>query len=451
MSNRTACGRPARDTYSIFATSDGQYGDKNYGYITPCQITSSGTCSSGYSAVPNTWCGPLPPGGNQVFSPACSVMANACVPPNPIDPAINYVCQSNWNSPTYSANMVNCCAGLSSSSDVCAPETCAASDPSSNTGTGASGCHAAMMQFCTPANWINNAVGWQGLTVQGEVACDTYVKTANSTVKVDGTNNSSQAIIRNAIQQYYAPGSGNNPKTPTDAFAQKAVVLARQYPGLVDDILTGVCSQYKRGDLTVQPTTQYDPNGTNLIQTCGCFLPATEYYIDPETNVACDTLCAYPGAIPKGNGQGGALQCGGTTCVINNVAVDLLNSNGGSIDFSQVCGNCSPGSGPCRCLFGDNSVSVIGNSSIAGVQVADKCGECFNMVQNPDGTFTLNKVDCGSIQPPSGGGGGGDIFNDAWTWIKGHAIISVIIAVIVLFFIIGLIFLIVYAEKKKGR
>lgn len=448
----TACGRPARNNYSVFATQEGQYGDKNYGYITPCETVAQ--CSSGYTAVPNTWCASATPGGNPVTSPACSIMQSQCVlglNPNQV-PTQNFVCQSNWSSPAYSANMVNCCSGLASSSDVCAPETCAASDPSTNNpSTGASGCHDTMLAFCTPDNWTSSSVSWQGLNIPGEVACDTYAKTVNSEVKVDGQHTSAQALIRNAIQTFYAPGSGNTPQTP-HPFVQKAIVLARQNPGLVDDILTNVCSQYKRGDLVVGPKTPTDPNRTNLIQTCGCFLPASEYYTDPQTNVACDTLCAYPGAIPKGNGQGAALQCGGTTCVINNVAVDLLNSNGGSIDFSQVCGNCQSNgtsSGPCRCLFGDNSVSVIGNGSIAGVQVADKCGECFNMTQNSDGTFSLSKVDCGSIPPPTPSGGGTGIFGDIGKWITEHIALTVVIVVVLIVLITVIIVSIVYAEKKR--
>jgi len=308
-----------------------------------------------------------------------------------------------------------------------------------------------MKAFCTPNNWISSNVTQQGVNIQGEVACDTYVKTVPQNIIVEENYNSSQAIIRNAIQQYYASGSGNNPKTPTDTFAQKAVGLARQYPGLVDDILTNVCSQYKRSDLTVQPPTQFDPNGTNLIQTCGCFLPASEYYIDPQTNVACDTLCAYPGTIPKGNGSGAALQCGGTTCVINNVSIDLLNSNGGSIDFSQVCGNCQSSgtsSGPCRCIFGDNSVSVLGSGSIAGVQVSDKCRECFSMTQNPDGTFALTKVDCDSVPPPvpSGNGTSGNLFKDVGKWIADHIAISICIGVALILVIALIIILIVHAK-----
>lgn len=452
MSSNTLCGRPARTTYSMFSTQAGHFGDINYGYVTNCTAETSPTCEVGYSGVDGTSCIGTPQSGQKIGSAACSSAASSC--DYGVFGSRTYLCQSNWDGPLYTANKVNCCAGLATSSDVCAPETCAAGVTTNDAGNG---CHATMKAFCTPANWINNAVVVPGLStaVQGQVACDTYVNTVPQDIIVEGNYNSSQAVIRNAIQQYYAPSSGNNPKTPKDAFAQKAVVLARQYPGLVDDILTNVCSQYKRSDLTVQPPTQFDPNGTNLIQTCGCFLPASEYYTDPQTNVACDTLCAYPGAIPKGNGQGAALQCGGTTCVINNVAIDLLNSNGGSIDFSQVCGNCQSSgtsSGPCRCLFGDNSVSVIGNGSIAGVQVSDKCGECFSMTQNSDGTFALTKVDCGSVPPPvPPNGGGGNIFTDIGAWISSHIILSIgiVIAVVVVIFVV--VILIVYAERKKGR
>lgn len=449
---RTACGRPTRDSYGVYSTQSGQFGDINYGYVTDCTSLTSGVCNTGYTQVKGQGClgSSQTSTFNAISSPACSSSASKC--DFGTYGATNYFCQSNWDSPVYQANMVNCCSGLESSSDVCAPETCAASDPSTPPSTGpnltqASGCHATMLGFCTPGNWTNNAVpGSGGITIQGQVACDTYVNTVNKDVKVDGNYNSAQSIIRNAIQSFYAPGSGNTPQTD-HPFVQKSIALARQYPGLVDDILTNVCSQYKRSDLVVGPKTPNDPNGTNLIQTCGCFLPASEYYTDAETNVACDTLCAYPGTIPKGDGAGGQLQCGGSTCVINGVTIDLLNSNGGSVNFSQVCGSCNASGGPCRCLFGDNSISVLGNSSLAAVQVSEQCGECFSVVQNPDGTFTLNKVDCNAN--PSGGGSSGNIFTDTWEWMKNHIGFTVLIIVALIVLVTAIIAGIVYAEKKK--
>lgn len=445
----TLCGRPTRDNAGIYSTHDFTYGDSNYGYVDRC--TPMGSCSiqlpNGSSAsiltkfnqpvvcnvsVDQNIPQPQPSNANTITTPACSFYG-ACSW-NGNQPAYSYLCQSNWDAPAYTTYKVNCCAGLASTSNACTPEAC----PAAVDKTDDNGCQTAMADFCTSANWTNNAVTYppgSGNVIDGELACDTYLKTVPQvgTVGIDSSHptfNAAQDIIHNAVSQFYTTNEPSSTDPTAQKFIQKAINWCYQYPGTCDDILKNVCSSYTRADLQDNQLLQ---------QTCGCFLPDDEYYLDPSSNItaSCDSLCAYPGTIPIGattNGvfTGGAQVCGGTTCVIDNVTVDMLNSDAGKITFSQMCNQCSLG--PCRCIFGNVTVNSI-NSTYAGAQVADKCGSCFTIGPND----TLTPVDCGSIPVPGGQPVEETGFSD---WVAKHAVTigAILIAIAVALIILLVIF-----------
>lgn len=153
------------------------------------------------------------------------------------------------------------------------------------------------------------------------------------------------------------------------------------YPGLCQDGLQRACSSYTAQRISLNPA---------IAQICGCHLPTEEYQaysvkynIPPE----CTPMCNRAGTVPIVGVNAQPVTCKQNICLIDNINVNIANSQLGNLDFNQVCGNC-PG-GQCSCIIADSTVDVF-NSTINGttIPISENCG-----------TLTCSQTNSSSIGP----------------------------------------------------
>ncbi|MBL4662028.1 MAG: hypothetical protein JKY22_00305 [Flavobacteriaceae bacterium] len=151
----------------------------------------------------------------------------------------------------------------------------------------------------------------------------------------------------------------------------------------------GIC-QTGLNNLCVTKTTEDLTRNVELIPWCGCYMPNGEYlkYIDTfQINKECTPICARTGNIKLVDGDGiTPVECSNDICVIDNVSIEISNSEVGDISFSQMCGGCSGsnvnhkegernlGSATCSCVISDLDINA-SNSSIGGINLSQYCGK----------------------------------------------------------------------------
>lgn len=384
----TVCGRPATNSYQHFTSESGgtlNTGDPNYGYVANCTSapTPQGLCTT---PVPNgSSVSVVNLGGSYLTCQdgEFSSMPSGCLEDvsscqTGFGEGSNYFCQSNWDGINTTENMVKCCSNLENTSDVCNPGWCAAS-----TTTPEDICQSTMIGVCTADGWTN------GTYTQD--ACDSYVTLQDSVGASVCTNNPSgenwncaEQLIHSAVSDFY---SSNSP-TDNHPFVPKSIELCRKYPGLCNDVMEGVCKNYTLGDLDPSKRSgrTYDPDGTNLINACGCFMDSSQYTQSIPTN--CNSICAFPGNIPV-SGEG----CSDNICSLDNITIDTYNSTIGSVNFNVTCGQCD---GDCLCYFQDVDIDSIQQKNIQD-QIPNNCSRCFSYdSSNPANTY---EIPCAKNKP----------------------------------------------------
>jgi hypothetical protein len=210
--------------------------------------------------------------------------------------------------------------------------------------------------------------------------------------------------------------------------------------GACDTQLNSICSAYTREDvfaaykkyLDLTAINPNDPNAIvykNIYQACGCHLPSSQYTkwnnlgVD-QVNVACDPICMLPNVIPQyNNGTRGS--CTQNLCVLDNISIDIVNSQTGNINFNTLCGNCSGGN--CRCVFSDINIFQSG-SSVGNINFAQNCGSCSMPDPNNPGNFI--NIDCKNGMPS-----GGNVIESGWDkfvgWMQSNKLKTLMIVTIV--------------------
>lgn len=165
--------------------------------------------------------------------------------------------------------------------------------------------------------------------------------------------------------------------------------ICQQFPGLCADTLAKNCASYTAHQLSLQP---------GLVDWCGCHLAASEYqqYVSQyQINRECTPLCGRPDAIPYPTEDGlGAKMCQQDVCVIDDIAITLVNTTvGGSLSFGQLCGGCS---GSCRCIFSDIDITAVNAKINGNLKFVQNCAGAVPQctVTQSDGTAKL--VPCGT-------------------------------------------------------
>lgn len=209
--------------------------------------------------------------------------------------------------------------------------------------------------------------------------------------------------------------------------------VCNENPGLCSSGLERQCSRYTTEDLLRNP---------ELINVCGCYLPDIEYsnysnnYGIPKQ---CTPLCNRETSIPIADGNGDPITCTQGVCLIDNVAVNVINSSvKGGIQVSNVCNGCTTGEGSsCQCVLEDLTIDVF-NSTVGNNIIFN------NMCNSSLCTSTVNgqivTVPCDSDNDPEIAYE--DALNSAtkeekkryWIYIAITLVVTIIIAGIILFF-----------------
>lgn len=248
---------------------------------------------------------------------------------------------------------------------------------------------------------------------------------------------------------------GSNDATGVQANALNNMISLCAAKGGCDKALQNICANKKYDDVLDAYKKYLDPNSNpletivnqNIYQACGCHLPPIQYESDGWANLGitetCDPICMIPGVAPQWSSSG-PLQCTQNICIIDNVKIDIINSNAGNITFNEVCGGCGNNGGGCRCIFSNISV-VESGSAVGDLNFSQNCGgNCQIPDVNNPGNFI--PVNCSTGLPS---GGGNVPILSTWDLVKKWAndhkfeLLVVVIAIIIVIFI-----LLVWLNKK---
>lgn len=375
------CFAPDISDYSLYHPDGyGGIGDSNYGKI----LITEGGCPSGTKQIGNC--------ADSNWKGMCAPFQMKGIPANPA-----IICQSEWKSQTTNpTNQMMCCSGLWASSDKCHPYYCPQNTSTIPVHHGDdTSCPNIMLNACSTTDSSNN-MNW----MNNEDACDNY--------SAIGDSSSAKGIISDAVSTFYKTHDLSNKSDRENPFVRKAINLCNSFPGACDDTLTEQCSQFTWADLDPEQYSgeNNNINGTNLIDTCGCFLPSDQYVLSSQDKITrpCNTICGMPNAVKPydSNTPANTQQCGGTTCVIDSVTFDSVDSSNGGFSLTQACSQ--SGSGPFICYLG-NDINL-DNSGYGNVQIQQNCDECY-IFDPSDTSKQPEKVNCagsGSSGPiPSNG------------------------------------------------
>jgi len=230
----------------------------------------------------------------------------------------------------------------------------------------------------------------------------------------------------------------------TQKYLGSLLDLCKMYPGACEKHLNDLCQvKYDGSPLTRQDIVKaYDTafgnkNNQNLIAACACHLPEDQYTeyvkegIDINSTNACDPLCKLPGAIPRTTCVGSSCspaQCHQNVCIIDDVTIDVINSNVGDISFNLACGGCSEPGG-CLCIF-DNIDVLSQSSNISGINFNTNCGSCA--VSDPI-TGMTKQVACPGAPSQAPGW-----FSRILAWFKSHKMMTLglVVAVAITIFLV---------------
>lgn len=171
-----------------------------------------------------------------------------------------------------------------------------------------------------------------------------------------------QALMTQVFERYRNLGYqlGTDPGQPGyNAFQEFLYTnICCPYSGMCSSAIKDVCAVESAQRISLNPTTA---------KWCGCHLPVGEYQayhreygIQPQ----CTPMCNRANVIQQAGRDMLPLTCTTNTCIIDNVTVNLLNSNvQGGLNFQQMCGKC--GAGTCSCIISNSSVNII-DSTVGG-------------------------------------------------------------------------------------
>lgn len=190
----------------------------------------------------------------------------------------------------------------------------------------------------------------------------------------------SQRLMNETMSRYEENFNiGALPGSPGyNVFQDTLYSICCSYPGICSQGLESVCST---------KTAQRISFNVAESNFCSCHLPEGEYLRDSvRFNIPpeCSSICNRVGVLPIVGINGEPVTCKQSTCVIDNITLNLVNSTiGGGIDFNQVCQQCNPGA-QCSCIISNNTFDI-DNSTIGGIflPVSQNCGNVTCQQTNP--------------------------------------------------------------------
>lgn len=149
--------------------------------------------------------------------------------------------------------------------------------------------------------------------------------------------------------------------------------ICKTTPGLCQKSLFSYCSK-----ITIQDIER----DIKFLPWCGCYMSPEQYSKYTELygiNRECTPTCNMEGVIPlafQNNGE--PKRCSQTTCVIDNINIDIINSVGGDINFKQLCSSCGDGN-VCNCTITNGNFTSI-DAKIGNISISQECSgtsKCF--------------------------------------------------------------------------
>ena len=144
-----------------------------------------------------------------------------------------------------------------------------------------------------------------------------------------------QTVLQKYISEYGSPILG-----PSDDGIEAGLGvtnfifnICQKFPALCTDALYDMCR------LTTEQQLSQDPV-SNL--WCGCYMPEKQYVNYTETNLVdkqCTPFCSRNGVIPLVDAAYQPLICQENVCIINDIALDLVKSEG-IVTFKNICNSC---------------------------------------------------------------------------------------------------------------
>lgn len=271
----------------------------------------------------------------------------------------------------------DCCEGENSEECYSSGSTCDSNLPRTlqcppTHWAGSPVCYPIMQKHCNYDNW-NEA---------SETRCDTYMTDFSGAPQT-----AKQGILISALNDWLVNhlDGGNTPPSESEPFVEKAANYCAQWPGLCDIYLEQACQNVTADDLVDNP---------QLSRLCACFLPDDQYMLSGIIPVECNGMCAinsHPdvngvlrGELDQSTGVRTPRLCDQTTCVIDDVAISMIDSTvNGDVDFSQICGNC-PG-GNCTCVMNNITVDAVNAIVGGGIDLEQNCKGCSQFTNGKDG------------------------------------------------------------------
>lgn len=218
---------------------------------------------------------------------------------------------------------------------------------------------------------------------EGSVCPSIFQSSIYSAPSVSGsgtTNNFSPTIygqvqqeMTNVLYQYFSSNPFVDSTYHSPALQNELLSTCVQIPGICGVSESSQCGGCSRDEIA---------NSFNLLEYCGCYSPPDPQFND-KTVPQCDYLCTNAASSKlRDVTSGGVLQCGQTSCVINNISITGTGNaagSGGSVSFEQVCSQCS-GSDGCKCFIDVSVPNVISNLGLKGeATFTNSCpySECY--------------------------------------------------------------------------
>jgi hypothetical protein len=180
-----------------------------------------------------------------------------------------------------------------------------------------------------------------------------------------------------------------------DTFVDTLLDVCRQIPGVCQPVQEFMCNQCTRSEILQTKA---------LSDFCGCVAPVAqnEYYAGSINTFApaCDPICNKISTVKLVDPATGYLQqCTASVCVIDNVVINAIDSQGVAPTFTQVCPSCVNG-GNCLCIvdatFENTVTSIQGEDGLpinTAARFTQYCpnSQCF--VNDPQ-SGSFNPVAC---------------------------------------------------------
>lgn len=196
-----------------------------------------------------------------------------------------------------------------------------------------------------------------------------------------------RTLMNAVLARYSADGYvlGAPPGSPQyNPFQDYLYQLGCSVPVIMQDGLRNACSIYSADTASRNPTVS---------NFCGCYLPDSEYstYVDQyQINKECTPICNRRSTIPIISSDNQPYRCNQTVCIIDDISINIANSNVGDIGISQVCGNCGQNAS-CTCIVSSNAIEAV-NANVGGINLSTQCSSSTCSIPGRTGTIPCSEI-----------------------------------------------------------